>query len=56
MRTPRKEKNLQGYTIGKVSCVLGFVKCPCSSNVWSRGQVLIFVKSHCTGVNLVEED
>ena len=29
--------------------------CPGSSNVWSRGQILIFVKRHCTGVNLVEE-
>ena len=27
---------------------------PGSSNVWSRGQVHIFVKSHCTGVDLVE--
>ena len=29
--------------------------CPDSSNVWSRVQVVIFVKRHCTGVNLVEE-
>ena len=28
------------------------VRCPGTSNVWSRGQILIFVKRHCTGVNL----
>ena len=41
-------------SICKVSGVLKFVRCP-GSSVWSRGQVLIFAKRHCTGVNLVEE-
>ena len=31
------------------------MRCPGTSNVWSRGQILIFVKRHCTGVNLEEE-
>ena len=31
------------------------MRCPGASNVLSRGQVLIFVKRHFTGVNLVEE-
>ena len=50
MRPPRKEDYspsdeliLQGFTIGKVSSVLGFVRCLDSSNVGSRGQVFIFV-------------
>ena len=41
--------------ISKVSGVLKFASCPGTSYVWSRGQILIFVKRHCTGVNLVEE-
>ena len=41
--------------MSKVSGVLRFVRCPGSSHVWSRDQVPIFVKRHCTGVNLVEE-
>ena len=41
--------------MSKVSGVLRFVRCHDSSNVRSRGQVPIFVKRHCAGVNLVEE-
>ena len=62
MRPPRKgdfspgeERILQGFTISKVSGVLKFARCPGTSNVWSRVQILIFIKRHCTGVNLVEE-
>ena len=40
--------------ISKVSGVLKFVRCPGTSNVWSRGQILIFVKGNYTGVNLLE--
>ena len=46
---------MQGFTLGKVSSVLWFTRCLGASNVCSRGQVLIFGKRHCTGVNLVEE-
>ena len=41
--------------MSKVSGALKFVSCSGTSNVWSWGQILIFVKRHCTGVNLVEE-
>ena len=65
MRPPRKggyyrlnsrgeERILQDFNISKVPGVLKFVRCLGSSNVLSRGQILIFVKRHCTGVNLVE--
>ena len=49
-----EELILLGFTISEVSGEQRFVRCP-RSNVWSRGQVLVFVKRHCTGVNLVEE-
>ena len=39
---------------GKVSSVLRFIRCPISSYVLGRVQVLIFHKRHSTGVNLVE--
>ena len=31
------------------------MRCPCSLQIWCRGQVLIFIKRYCTGVNLVKE-
>ena len=50
-----KNEFFRASTISKVSGVLKFVRFPGTSNVWSRGQILIFVKRHCTIVNLVEE-
>ena len=40
---------IQSITINQTPSVPLFMRCPCSSSVWSWGQ------RHCTGVNIVKK-